>query len=538
MAFLWTMRHHRSIAAPGHHALLSGEGQATRPVAWFTREYGRLAILLVVCLVEAGAAADIGDERGNAAAGVLEHHGNAGRSGMFVVPSLTFEHARNLHRDSTFHADVEGSVYAQPLYWRAPGSNKPLLLVATEQNVVYALDTVTGAVIWKTSLGPPAPRAALPCGNIDPLGITGTPVIDEHSQTFYVDALVKGQDAAKHQIFALALKDGAILSNWPIDVEAALKASGQSFRSTVQNQRGALTILNDTLYVPYAGHFGDCGDYHGWVLGVSLQRPHTVRAWSTRARGGGIWAPGGLVSDGRSIYAVTGNTFGARTWADGEAVIRLGPGLSFSGKPQDFFAPSDWQELDATDSDLGATNALLLSLPGAKPAELVLALGKDGKAYLLDRNTLGGVGGSVLTKKVSSNPIRTAPASFSSSNEVRVAFQGQGVGCPDGTAGDLTVLAIAAGTPPTLRVAWCAAENGRGSPIVTTTDGRANAIVWAVGAEGDNRLHGFRGDTGAVVFSGGGPGDAMGEVRRFQTLIAAGDRLYIVADQHVYAFAF
>jgi len=350
--------------------------------------------------------------------------------------------------------------------------------------------------------------------------------------------LVKGPDAAKHQLFALSLKDGAVLSGWPIDVEAALKASGKSFRSTVQNQRGALTILDDTLYVPYGGHFGDCGDYHGWVVGVSLQRPHAVHAWSTRARGGGIWAPGGIASDGRSLYAVTGNTFGTRTWADGEAVIRLGPELSFSGKSQDFFAPSDWQELDATDSDLGGTNALVLSLPGAKPAELILALGKDGKVYLLDRQNLGGIGGSVLAKKVSSSPIRTAPASFSSGNEVRVAFQGQGVDCPQGSSGDLTVIAIAAGAPPTLRVAWCAAENGRGSPIVTTTDGKANPIVWAVGAEGNNRLHGFRGDTGAVVFSGGGAGDAMSQVRRFQTLIAAGERLYVAADGHVYAFAF
>jgi outer membrane protein assembly factor BamB len=502
------------------------------------RAYGGLAILLALCLVEGAAAADTGDARGNAAADVLEHHGNAGRSGMFVVPSLTFERARSLHRDPAFHADIKGSVYAQPLYWRVPGGDKALLLVATEQNVVYALDAATGAMIWKTSLGPPAPRAALPCGNIDPLGVTGTPVIDEHSQTLYVDAMINGEAAPKHKIFALALKDGATLSGWPIDVEAALKANGQSFRSAVQNQRGALTILNDTLYVPYAGHFGDCGDYRGWVLGISLQRRHTMHAWSTRGRGGGVWAPGGLVSDGRSVYAVTGNTFGANTWADGEAVIRLGPELSFSGKPQDFFAPSDWQELDATDSDLGATNALLLSLSGSRPAELALALGKDGKAYLLDRNNLGGIGGSVATIKVSSRPIRTAPASFQSGNEVRVAFQGEGVGCPDASSGDLTVVAIAGGTPPTLRVAWCAIENGRGAPIVTTTDGKANAIVWAVGAEGDNRLHGFRGDTGAVVFPGGGPGDAMGEVRRFQTLIAAGNRLYVAADRHVYAFGF
>jgi hypothetical protein len=110
--------------------------------------------------------------------------------------------------------------------------------------------------------------------------------------------------------------------------------------------------------------------------------------------------------------------------------------------------------------------------------------------------------------------------------------------CPGGTRGDLTVLAIGAGSPPTLRVAWCAAESGRGSPIITTTDGRTDPIVWTVGAEGDNRLHGFRGDTGEVVFSGGGAAEVMSQVRRFQTPIAAGGRLYIAADEHVYAFAF
>ena len=104
--------------------------------------------------------------------------------------------------------------------------------------------------------------------------------------------------------------------------------------------------------------------------------------------------------------------------------------------------------------------------------------------------------------------------------------------------GDLTVIGIAATSPPSLRVAWCAAENGRGSPIVTTTDGKANPIVWAIGAEGDNLLHGFRGDNGAVLFSGGAPAEAMSQVRRFQTLIAAHDHLYVAADQHIYAFRF
>jgi outer membrane protein assembly factor BamB len=471
---------------------------------------------------------------------VLEHHENAARTGLFVVPSLTWERARNVHRDANFHADVDGAVYAQPLYWKAPGSARPLLVVATEQNLVYALDAETGATAWKTSLGSPAPRSSLPCGNIDPLGITGTPVIDERTQTVYLGAMVRGKsaDAPKHQIFALSLKDGAIVPGWPIDVESVLQVSGKSFDSPVQNQRGALTIVGETVYVPYGGHFGDCGDYRGWVVAVSLQSPHAVRSWSTRARGGGAWATGGIIADRQGVYVATGNTIGARAWADGEAVIHLGLDLSFSGKPEDYFAPPNWHDLDARDADLGGSNPLLLNLPGATPSELVLALGKDGNAYLLNRRNLGGITSSVAPTKVSSEQIRTAPASFPAGNEIYVAFQGAGVNCPGGTRGDLTALRISAGSPPTLNVAWCATESGRGSPIVTTTDGKSNPIVWAVGAEGDNRLHGFRGDTGAVLFAGGGAAESMGIVRRFQTLIAVGDRLYVAGDQHIYAFAF
>jgi len=499
------------------------------------------AFLLLLWLVTGAQsyAAGTSDSSKSATQEVPEHHQNAARSGLFIVPSLTWDRARNLHRDPNFHADVAGPVYAQPLYWRSPDSGKALLLVATEQNLVYALDAETGATAWKTSLGSPVARSSLPCGNIEPLGITGTPVVDERSQAIYLDAMVNVKSGTpKHLIFALSLKDGSVLSGWPIDVEPALKANGKTFNSSAQNQRGALTIVGETVYVPYGGHFGDCGDYRGWVVAVSLQPSHAVHSWSTRTRGGGVWAPGGVSSDKRSIYVATGNTIGARAWSDGEAVIRLGLDLSFSGKPQDFFAPPDWQELDAVDADLGGTNPLLVTLPGATPSELVLALGKDGKAYLLNGENLGGISGSVLVKKVSSDAIRTAPAYFSSTKEVFVVVQGRGIDCPTGAQGDLTVLRIAAGSPPTLSVAWCAAENGRGSPIVTTTDGKANPIVWAIGAEGDNRLHGFRGDTGAVLFSGGGTVEAMTQVRRFQTLIAAGGHLYVAADQHIYAFVF
>jgi hypothetical protein len=468
---------------------------------------------------------------------VLEQHGNSARSGLYLVPALTWDAATHLRRDPDFQAEIAGPVYAQPLYWRIPGSERALLLVTTEQNIIYALDARHGALVWKASVGAPVPHGALPCGNINPLGITGTPVIDAKSQTLLLGAMVADQvsHAPKHRIFALSLKDGTVLPGWPIDVEAALKASGKTFLSPVQNQRGALTVLGDTVYVPYGGHWGDCGDYRGWVVSVSLDPGHAVRSWSTSARAGGIWATGGISSDGTAIYAATGNTMGAKQWGDGEAIIRLGADLAFAENAQNFFTPSNWQQLDDADADLGGTNPLLLSV---SQAQRMLALGKDGKAYLLGLPKLGGIGGEIVAKKVAAGAIRTSPAYFTAGDASYVAMQATGSDCPAGTKGDLTVLKIAGGSVPTLTTAWCAVIKGRGSPIVTTTDGQANPIVWVVGAEGDNRLHGFRGDTGAVIFAGGGTAEAMTEVRRFQTLIAIERHLYVAADDRVYAFTF
>ena len=385
------------------------------------------------------------------------------------------------------------------------------------------------------------PLATQLCGNIDPLGITGTPVIDQASQAVYLDAMVAEASGPRHLIFALSLKTGATLPGWPVDVAAALAARGGRFNAPDQNQRGALAILDGRVYVPYGGHFGDCGDYHGWVVGVALNDPGDVVSWSTRARGGGIWAPGGIASDGRSLFVATGNTFGARQWSDGEAVFRLAPDLAHSDRPQDYFAPSDWRSARRRDADLGGTNPLLLDVPtgtgGARP--LVLALGKDARAYLLDRNDLGGIGGSLVAATVSTEPIRTAappirPPTGSLSRSrgpARIARH------PD-AATVLTVLKIRGGSPPALATAWCGALNGRGSPIVTTTNGRANPIVWMLGAEGDDRLHGYRGDTGEPLFDGGGPGDAMTGLHHFQDLLPAGGRLYVGADDRLYAFSY
>jgi hypothetical protein len=470
---------------------------------------------------------------------VLTYHGNPDRSGNFVVPALTWERARNIHLDPSFHPRIVGHLYAQPLYRRPPGSAVGQLLVATEDNNVYAIDAGSGREIWTRQLGKAVPLSTLECGNIDPQGITGTPVIDEATQAIYLNTMVADAAGPLHRVLALSLKDGSPLPGWPVDVAEALATRGQRFNARYQNQRGALAILNDRVYVPFGGHFGDCGDYRGWVVGISLRDPRDIVSWSTRGLGGGIWAPGGIASDGRSLFVATGNTIGVSTWSDGEAVFRLAPDLRRRDGPANFFTPTDWRTLDERDADLGGTNPLPLDVPSVSGVQaLVLALGKDARAYLLDRNRLGGIGGSLASEIVATRPIVTAPVAYPGGEGVYVAFQGSGAHCPDARRDDaLTVLQIHAGPPPTLVTGWCATLRGVGSPIVTTTDGRSNPIVWILGAEGDNRLHGYRGDTGEPL-GGGGPGDAMTGLRHFQTLLAAGDRLYVGADGRLYAFAF
>src|SRR5438874_4328544 len=243
--------------------------------------------------------------------------------------------------------------------------------------------------------------------------------------------MVESEAGPRHRIFALSLKNGAVLTGWPVDVTQALEATRQTFHARDQNQRGALVILDGTLYVPFGGHFGDCGQYHGLVLGVSLEDPQKNESWATRGRGGGIWAPGGMSSDARSLFVATGNTLSVTSWADGQAVFRLAPDLHRSNDKRDFFAPPYWRELDETDADLGGTNPIPLDLPAASGTQkVVLAFGKDRHAYLLDRNDLGGIGGSLVAEIVAKNAIRTAPAAYPAADGVFVAFQGAGAQCP------------------------------------------------------------------------------------------------------------
>jgi PQQ enzyme repeat len=478
----------------------------------------------------------LGTLTGASADNVSTYHNSIYRTGAYKIPSLTLAASQGVHLDTAFKPNVTGDVYAQPLFYQPQGASKGMVIVATESNSVYALDAISGKKIWKAQLPASVPLSELPCGNINPEGITGTPVIDPAAGVLYLDALVKTANGPRQMIYALLLTNGSIVANWPLDVQAAMASAGVTFSSSTQGERSALLLSGGNLFAVYGGRYGDCGTYHGTVIQIQTQPPKLVANWETRAGGGGIWAQGGISGDGESFFVTTGNTMGANTWMDGEAIIRLRPGLAHSTHAVDYFTPSNWKTLDNTDEDLGGTEALPISIevPGSAPAKRVIAFGKDGNAYLANRPNLGGVGGAIQILPASTSAIRTAPAVYQTSSATMVAYTNSGNSqCSGNNEAMLNVTA--SGTTP-MSFAWCTALSGAGAPIVTTTDGTSNAIVWVLGAEGDNQLHGYNALTGAVVFSGGGA--TMNGLHHFQTILATEKRFYVAGDNNVYAFTF
>jgi hypothetical protein len=471
-----------------------------------------------------------------AAQSVTTYHNSLTRHGDYVVPGLTLAAAAAMQRDTKFSAKLDGHIYAQPLYWSAPGSKGGELIVATESNHVYALSAKTGAIIWDRKLKASVPLSSLPCGNINPSGITGTPAIDPSSATVYFDALTNEKAGPRQLVYALSLADGSIVSGWPVDVQAELAKQGVTFSSPTQGERSAALLFKGYLYINYGGNWGDCGSYNGTVVQLQTSTPKIVGHWATRANGGGIWAQGGIAGDGESLFVTTGNTFNAGSWSGGEAILRLKPGLAWSDKTKDYFTPSNWQQLDEKDQDLGGTEALPLDIAvsGGAPAKRVIAFGKDGNAYLADRTNLGGVGSGLATTRVSNSAIITAPAVYQTKAAAMVAFTNSSGGNCSGN--NLSMLDVAAGGSSPISVAWCQSFSGGGAPIITTTDGKSNAIAWVVGAEGDNLLHGFNALTGEPVFSGNG--ESMSGLHHFVTILAAEKHFYIAADGTIYAFSF
>jgi hypothetical protein len=494
-------------------------------------------------------------------ASVLMYHAHINRDGYFQDVALKGITSATL--DPTFEPAFTDNVWTSPLYVENGPGGKGTYYVATSSNNVYAFDETAGAAAWPVkNFGLPAhgggtntlyPGAPL-CGNVTPLGITGTPAIDLATRLMVFDAVTGDGSATNyiktHSIIGMSIDDGS--EKWSVDVSTLKDSTGLAFAPGAQNERAAVLIVNGVAYVAYGGHANDCGDYHGWVVGVPLTGTG-AQAWATQVHGAGIWGPGGAASDGTSIYVTTGNGQGepgncttgvpAGAWPDSEAILRLGAGPTFSGQAADYFALNNWFQADCADMDLSGSGPLVIDDPAMTPSALVLGQGKDGYLYLVDRSNLGGVAAAKGTAGVgaihaSSGEISNGSAWATIGGTTYVVLRPNGgdagVGCPNGTTGDLVAVKLDPTAPQKMTVAWCASSGGLGSPIITSSDGVNDGLVWTFGTVGDKKLHAFKLADGGVAFTSAAVTGAS--VHPFATIAEVRGRIVVQGDGGLYAF--
>jgi outer membrane protein assembly factor BamB len=270
---------------------------------------------------------------------------------------------------------LDGAVYAEPLVVSGH------VIVATEGDSVYSLDPNTGATIWRQHLGTPVPLSTLPCGNINPLGITSTPAYDAASKTLFAVAELSGP---KHVLFALDPTTGAV--RWSRNVDL----SGDDPRT--HQQRAALAVGNGYVYIGFGGLAGDCGQYVGEVVGVpTAGQGATISYRVPVVREGADWATGGPVIDGTgNLYVGTGNGSSTSKYDGSDSVLELSPTLALLTG----FAPSNWASDNASDLDLGSMSPVLV------PGGFVFSAGKRGTGYVLRQGNLGGIGKQLSSASV------------------------------------------------------------------------------------------------------------------------------------------
>ena len=150
---------------------------------------------------------------------------------------------------------------------------------------------------WQQHVGEPVRRSTLPCGDIYPLGITGTMVYDPASQLVFAVAEVTGPH---HDLVGIDVTTGQLRVRRGIDPPTD--------NPKVLQQRAALALSSGRVYVAYGGLYGDCGDYHGWVLASAADGQGPVLSYRVpTTREGGIWAPSGpAVDTAGNLYVAVG----------------------------------------------------------------------------------------------------------------------------------------------------------------------------------------------------------------------------------------
>jgi outer membrane protein assembly factor BamB len=387
----------------------------------------------------------------------LGYHGGASGSGVAVGI-----HSVNTAAPKWTSPVLDGQLYGEPL---VDGKE---ILVATENDTVYALSSATGAVRWAKHLATAVPSNQLPCGDISPtVGITGTPVIDQGRNEIFVMAFEIDHGVARHYLYGLSVTTGAVMMRHVVSTPTADQLPYLN--------RSALALDQGSVVYTFGGNYGDCQTYHG-VVGAIKENGKGAAVSFVVDHGpgqsqGAIWMGGAAatIDAAGNVWVETGNgsvTSPGHSYDDSDGVLELSPTMHLKS----FFAPTSWVQDNASDADLSAQPAVLGN-------GLVVATGKSGNIYLLHASHLGGVGGQIAT--INSGCGNVLDGGY--------AVHGNLVYLPC-VSGPLAVRVTT--SPVTITVVWRGAAGG-GPPIM------AAQKVWSIGQDGV--LYGFNPTNGVVV---------------------------------------
>jgi outer membrane protein assembly factor BamB len=384
---------------------------------------------------------------------------------------------------TAWSAHLDGAVYGQPL---VVGN---AVIAATENDSLYAVSKTTGKLIWRKHVGAPVPQSALHgCGDIFPLGITGTPVYDSANGLVYAVAEITGYH---HMLVGVSAATGAVKLHRNLDIPTAAN------QPAYNQQRPALAINGGRVYAAFGGLAGDCGAYQGSVISAPLAGDGPLKQWKTpTSREGAIWSTSGPVTGPNgALWVATGNgAAGTGDPYDGsDSVTELTPALQRTA----FFAPSTWAADNDSDLDLGSTQ------PARVTGGAVFVIGKRGVGYLISSAKPGGIGGQLAQQSVCK--------AFGGT-----AVSGTTVFEPCSSGGLAAVSVNAA--KKTIKVLWRGPADGNGSPVI----GGGAVFVTHYSNDGGT-LYALNPATGAVEHQT----EIAGGLPHFSSLSLSGGMAYV-----------
>ena len=353
---------------------------------------------------------------------VLTFHNNNARTGQNVAETiLTPANVKAATFGKIFLATLDGKVDAQPLIASgisvAGQGTHNVLVAATENDSLYALDASTGATLWQTALlnTGETPSDNLSCNQVKPIiGITSTPVISLNGSgggTIYAVAMSKDGSGNYHQrLHAVDIASGSEILGGPVDIQAQYPGAGEGssggfvvFNPKQYVERAALLLLDGTVYLSWSSHC-DHPPYTGWIMGydaATLAQTSVIDVTPNGAEGS-IWGSGaGPSADSKgNIYFLDANgTFDTTLNAQGfpangdfgNSFIKLsttGGQLAVA----DYFAMYNTVSESEADLDLGSGGSMVLpnmKNAAGKEKQLALGAGKDGNIYIVDRTKMG-----------------------------------------------------------------------------------------------------------------------------------------------------